>query len=273
MVLLVAIFILLMAGRAAWAQGVEATPVLQMQAGATTTQYNVIVSSPTPGAVIHYTTNGIDPTVTDPTIPSGSGGAVVNNSVVKVKAWDGNTPAVLSPSAVATAVYSPRGRVAAGEFHTIVMRFDGRVMAAGRNGSGQLGDGTTTDRYAQGPVLKSSAPNDVFQDAVSIAGGNSAGSIYGHTLAAKSDGTVWAWGANTYGELGNGTTTNSSYPVQILKAAGQPLTGVIAVSAGYYSSYALLSDGTVWAWGYNGYGNLGDGTTTNRSYAVQMMLN
>ena len=80
-----------------------------------------------------------------------------------------------------------------------------------------------------------------------------------HTVALKSDGTVWAWGSNSFGELGDGTTTNRSTPVQV-----SGLTGIVAVSSGSSYTVAVKSDGTVWAWGYNGYGALGDGTTTNR---------
>lgn len=86
------------------------------------------------------------------------------------------------------------------------------------------------------------------------------------SLAVRSDGTVWAWGNNTYGELGNGTTTNSSTPVQV-----SGLTGATTVAAGYYHSLAVKSDGTVWAWGYNNFGQLGNGTfLTNSSTPGQV---
>jgi alpha-tubulin suppressor-like RCC1 family protein len=82
---------------------------------------------------------------------------------------------------------------------------------------------------------------------------------YAHTVALKSDGTVWAWGDNSWGQLGIGTnTTGRLLPVKVL-------TGAVAVAAGEINSVALKSDGTVWAWGANGYGQLGDGTTTDRS--------
>ena len=76
-----------------------------------------------------------------------------------------------------------------------------------------------------------------------------------HSLALKSDGTVWAWGCNDCGQLGDGSTTNRLTPVPV-----SGLTGVVAIAGGDYHSLALKSDGTVWAWGYNGYGQLGDGT-------------
>jgi len=86
-----------------------------------------------------------------------------------------------------------------------------------------------------------------------------------HNLAAKTDGTVWAWGRNNFGQLGNGTTNQSNVPVQVTN-----LSGAVGVAGGAYHSVALKSDGTVWAWGYNGSGQLGNGTTTNSSTPVQV---
>jgi hypothetical protein len=87
----------------------------------------------------------------------------------------------------------------------------------------------------------------------------------GHSLALKSDGTVWAWGYNTDGELGNGSNTNSYVPVQV-----NSLTSITAIAAGAYHSLALKSDGTVWAWGDNYYGELGNGSNTNSNVPVKV---
>jgi len=89
------------------------------------------------------------------------------------------------------------------------------------------------------------------------------GSSFGFAVAVKSaDGSVWAWGENTAGELGNGTTTNSPTPVQVEGPGGVGfLTGVVKVAAGDRFVVALKTDGTVWAWGANG-GSLGNNTTT-----------
>src|SRR5512140_776591 len=97
---------------------------------------------------------------------------------------------------------------------------------------------------------------------VSTAGRIAAGGS--HTVAFKSDGTVWAWGYTAYGELGDGTTTGRSLPVQVTG-----LSGVAAVAAGDYHTVAAKSDGTVWAWGVNADGQLGDNTTTDRLQPVQ----
>ncbi|MBE0448664.1 MAG: S-layer homology domain-containing protein [Actinobacteria bacterium] len=87
---------------------------------------------------------------------------------------------------------------------------------------------------------------------------------YLYSFAIKSDGTVRAWGRNTYGQLGDGTTTDRHTPVQV-----QGLSGVISVAATVYTSLVLKSDSTVWAWGDNVCGELGDGTTTNRLAPVK----
>lgn len=101
-------------------------------------------------------------------------------------------------------------------------------------------------------------------NAADVAGGNY------HSLAVADDGTVWAWGLNSAGQLGDGTTSNQTTPVQV-----QGLIDVVDVDAGGLPgwaghSVALKSDGTVWAWGYNKAGQLGDGTKNHRSTPVQV---
>jgi alpha-tubulin suppressor-like RCC1 family protein len=80
-----------------------------------------------------------------------------------------------------------------------------------------------------------------------------------HTLALRGDGTVWAWGWNYFGQLGDASTVDKRAPVQV-----PGLTGITAIAAGAYHSLALKGDGTVVAWGWNGYGALGDGTVSTR---------
>jgi alpha-tubulin suppressor-like RCC1 family protein len=80
-----------------------------------------------------------------------------------------------------------------------------------------------------------------------------------HSVALKLDGTVWTWGDNAYGELGDGTTTDRHTPVKVVN-----LSNVVSVACGSQFTVALKSDGSVWTWGRNGNGQLGDGTTTTR---------
>jgi len=94
---------------------------------------------------------------------------------------------------------------------------------------------------------------------------------FSHTLALKSDGTVWSWGANRFGQLGDGTVIDRHNPVQVKGPGGVGnLTDVKAIAAGGYHSIAVKSDGTVWVWGYNICGQLGNGTTTSSSVPVQV---
>jgi len=145
--------------------------------------------------------------------------------------------------------------IAGGEIYSLALKSDGTVRAWGYNADGELGNGTTTSSSIPVQVSQSSGLTNV----TAIGGGA------GHSLALKSDNTVWAWGANWSGQLGNNSTTSSSTPVSV-----NSLTGVTAIAGGWYHSLALKSDGTVWAWGNNYSGQLGDNTTTNRSIPVQV---
>lgn len=146
-------------------------------------------------------------------------------------------------------------KIAAGGWHSVVVCVDSTVKAFGENATGQLGNGTNTDSNV--PV--SSGLTNVI--AVS-AGGDQ---LEAHSMALKSDGTVWAWGSNIYGQLGNASTTNTNTPVQTLL-----LNNVIAIAAGGWHSVALKSDGTVWTWGWNMDGQLGDGTLSDKIIPTQV---
>ncbi len=139
----------------------------------------------------------------------------------------------------------------AGTEHSLALGSDGTIWGWGYNYDGELGDGTT--KYKNTPIQGLSGVR-------ALAGGG------GHSIALKADGTVWAWGDNDYGQVGNGTTSNKVLtPVRV-----QGLTDVVAISAGGGHCLALKSGGTVWAWGYNFEGQLGDGTKVNKSIPVQV---
>ncbi|HQN77039.1 MAG TPA: hypothetical protein PLP45_01970 [Syntrophales bacterium] len=155
--------------------------------------------------------------------------------------------------------------IAAGEIHTVALKDDGTVWAWGGNFDGELGDNTTLDRYT--PVQVVGAGGTGFlTDVIAVAAG------WYHTIILKNDGTVWVWGKNNYGQLGDNTTTDRWAPVQVVGTGGTGfLTGVTAFAGGFYHTLALKDDGTVYAWGKNGDGQLGDNTTTNRLTPAQVV--
>jgi hypothetical protein len=166
-----------------------------------------------------------------------------------------NSPAPIRVLGVEHAV-----AIAAGSAHSLALEADGTVWAWGRNDSGQLGSGQRGDRHR--PVRV-----DTLDGVTAIAAGAS------HSLALKADGTVWAWGWNAHGQLGDGTVA-ASHPSPV-RVSG--LEHVVAIAAGGYldalfatigHSLALRRDGTVWAWGWNKLGQLGDGGGDDRRVPV-----
>jgi alpha-tubulin suppressor-like RCC1 family protein len=222
--------------------GTVAMPTFQPPAGDYPSARSVTVSTTAGGATIHYTTNGIDPTESDPVIASGASMSVDHALRLKARAFQSGVTA----SPVATADYWITGTVAAGDIHTLALKADGTVWGWGGNSQGQLGDNSQTERSS--PVQVSGLTN-----VVAIAVGST------HSLALKADGTAWAWGNNGTGQLGDGTTTRRLTPVQV-----SGLTDVVSVAAGDAFSLALKKDGTVCGWGANSVGQLGDGTQTQR---------
>jgi alpha-tubulin suppressor-like RCC1 family protein len=144
--------------------------------------------------------------------------------------------------------------VAANDYHAAGIKTDGTLWLWGYNAWGQLGRGSTGGSSGS-PAQTVSATNDWKSVSMGQA----------HTLALKTNGTIWAWGYNTPGCLGDGTTTDRNSPVQLVSATSYWKQ----IAAGRYNSTAIKTDGTLWLWGNNGYGQLGDNTITNKSSPVQ----
>jgi alpha-tubulin suppressor-like RCC1 family protein len=142
-------------------------------------------------------------------------------------------------------------QVACGRYHTAAIKTDGTLWTWGDNSRGQLGDNTTTRR---------SIPVTTF------AGGTNWKQVSGgyHTAAIKTDGTLWTWGDNSRANTGDNTVVDRSTPVTTF-AGG---TNWKQVSGGYQHTVAIKTDGTLWTWGRNSFGQLGDNTITQRNTPV-----
>ena len=145
--------------------------------------------------------------------------------------------------------------VSAGHFFSLALRADGIVWSWGTNERGQLGDGTKIPKPKQAVQVQG------LKNIVAIATG------WMHGLALDGGGRVWGWGLNDQGQLGDGSITSSGVvaPVQVVN-----LDRVIAIAGGAIHSLALRADGTVWAWGANQKGQLGDGSTVQHVIPKQV---
>ncbi|CAH1193640.1 hypothetical protein PAECIP111893_00516 [Paenibacillus plantiphilus] len=150
-------------------------------------------------------------------------------------------------------------KVAIGNSFLVVLQEDGTVWSLGTNYTGQLGNGDEIDLGSDPDTFDY---KEVFVPAqitgipkmMDIAAGDK------HALALAENGTVWAWGANESGQLGDGTDVPKSSPKQI-----ESLSNITAIDAGYDFSMALTKEGEVWAWGSNSSGEIGDGTPIDRN--------
>ena len=166
---------------------------------------------------------------------------------------DGTTTTHLTPIPLASPLSSSVTVISAAGNHSLAI-LGGGVYSWGQNSKGQIGDGTTIDRTSP-LALTGTLSNGVS----AIAAGGT------HSLALK-NGAVYAWGNNFAGQVGDGTTTTRKSPVAL---TGTLSTGVTAITAGEFSSFAL-KDGGVYAWGLNANAELGDGTHTNRPTPIAL---
>jgi len=160
--------------------------------------------------------------------------------------------------------------IAAGGYHNLALKSDGTVWAWGYNGYGQLGNNSYDPGPLSGPIVPHWTPTQVvgpggvgfLTNIVDIVAG-----AY-HSLALSADGFVYAWGGSWLGQVGNGGTNYQQVvPVKLLS-----LTNMVAIGRGDYHSMAMGTDGSVWTWGANWLGQLGDGTTIQRNTPVQSLL-
>ena len=167
----------------------------------------------------------------------------------------GNPPAPLTAAFVIPETGGGVPIIVAGLGHSCMTYGDG-VICWGLNLSGQLGDGTNTNRLE--PVTVKDLHNVIDLTAGSY-----------HTCALTAAGEVWCWGENTSGQLGNGTTVNQSVPVMVKGLPGK----VVDFTAGNDFTCAKLENNDIWCWGNNQYGQLNDGTLTNSSVPVKALFN
>jgi len=150
-----------------------------------------------------------------------------------------------------------------GAFTVYALRRDGTVWAWGDDSLGQLGAPPCT---ASGGALSTCLFSSVPVEVPGIAGVSALASGFDTAYALLGNGTVWAWGDNSVGQLGSGTHEASSDTPLRVKGLDQ----VVAIAAGSETGYALGREGNVWAWGYGAYGQLGDASAANSDVPVRV---
>jgi alpha-tubulin suppressor-like RCC1 family protein/subtilisin family serine protease len=202
------------------------------------------------------------------TVSAGTGGGNGTHSLAiktdgTVWAWGlnsqgqfGNGSSSSSTSPVQVSNFSGVAAIAAGADHTLALKTDGTVWGSGSDYYGQLGDNGTFGDTHNTPVQANGLAGVV---AITTGG-------Y-HNLALKADGTVWAWGYNSWYASIGGVNSDIRVPTQV-----QGITGVVAVAAGEAHSLALKSDGTVWAWGSNQLGQAGPAAPVGNPVAAPVQV-
>jgi YD repeat-containing protein len=147
-------------------------------------------------------------------------------------------------------------QVSAGWKHAVALTSDGKAWTWGDNTAAEIGNGITS-------TIGMSVPFQVpgLSNVIGVSGGDR------FTAILKADGTVWTWGWNGFGQLGDGTNTDRPAPVRV---AG--LSNVVLMAARDYHVLVVKSDGSVWAWGSGGNGELGNNRATDSNVPVQVIF-
>jgi hypothetical protein len=170
----------------------------------------------------------------------------------------GNTISYSSPKQVGALT---NWLTVAAAYHTLAIKTDGTLWAWGNNNQGQLGLGNTVNYSSPVQV-------GLLTNWLKVAAAYAYPSQSGFSVAIQKNGTLWAWGQNTAGQLGLGNTTNYSSPKQIGLLTNWQDVSIFGLID--FSTLALKSDGTLWSWGSNSYGQLGLGNLTSYSSPKQV---
>jgi alpha-tubulin suppressor-like RCC1 family protein len=147
--------------------------------------------------------------------------------------------------------------ISAKSTHTLAIKTDGSLWAWGYNAYGELGDGTTINKTIPTQI-------GTAKDWKTIIAG------FNHNLAIKTDGSLWGWGLNSFGELGDGTEDGSKTTIKNIPTKIGTATDWKTIYAGFNYSLAIKTDGSLWAWGDNSFGVLGDGTTVGKNIPTRI---
>ena len=173
---------------------------------------------------------------------------------------DGTTINRSSPVAVAQGALPSGGMVsqisASGTYVCAIATANTQAYCWGNNSTGQLGDGTTTSRSAPTAVVQGAMPASLIMRSISTSSGFS--------CAIASDMRAYCWGANAYGQLGDGTTTGRLSPTAVVQGATPANRIIRQINTGVTHTCAIASDNKAYCWGANNLNQLGDGTATNR---------
>jgi len=156
-------------------------------------------------------------------------------------------------------------KISCGDSHVLVLCTDSSLHAFGRNLYGELGDGTTTQRNTPINITNNGSLSGKTVSKISAAGS--------HSIVVCTDSTLHGFGGNWNGQLGDGTTTQRTYPVNITNSGSLSGKTVSSVTTGAYHTLVRCSDGTLHSFGWNNYYQLGDGTTTTRNLPVNITTN